>query len=379
MNFSRLTAFLDKMQEERIPGIHMRIDQNGKTIYEHMTGWSDRENGRRIRGDEIYWLYSASKVVTCAAALTLYEKGAFLLHDPVKQYLPAFSQMQVREIRHDGQVVFRPARMDMTIRHLFTMTSGLDYDLNAPEIRECIASSNGKAPTLNIVNAIAQKPLLFDPGTHFTYGLSHDVLAAVVEVISGERFGGYVRKNIFEPCGMVDSYYHLQEADPERVAKQYRYSDEEHRALLTDGSNDYVFGSEYESGGAGMLSTLNDYMKFIRMLCRGGVTENGYQVLSRRTIDLMRTDHLGADLRKDFDWPHFKGYGYGLGVRTMVDRTESGSTGPVGEYGWAGAAGAYVLIDPENQLTAYYAQHMLNNQEPYMHPRLRNIIYACID
>lgn len=120
-------------------------------------------------------------------------------------------------------------------------------------------------------------------------------------------------------------------------------------------------------------------MRFARMMTRLGVADNGERILSPGTINLMRTNHLNAVQMQDFDWQQFVGYGYGLGVRTMVDRTVCGSNGPVGEFGWGGAAGAYVIIDPENRVTAYYAQHMLNNQEPFVHPRLRNLVYACLE
>ncbi len=379
MDFRRLTAFLDGLIDWRIPGVDMMIDVDGKNVYRHQAGWRDREKQLPMMGNETYNLYSVSKVVTCAAALTLYEQGKFLLSNPVGDYLPAYRDLTVRHMRPDGQAALQPARETMTIRHLFTMSSGLNYDLNTPEIRQVVEKTGGRAPTVEIANAIAKRPLMFEPGSHFLYSLSHDVLAAVVEVVSGMPFSEYVKKAIFEPCGMADSSYHPTEDQLARMAQQYRFDDADGKAVPIGPANGYILGPEYDSGGAGMISTVEDYMRFARMMTRLGVADSGERVLSPGTINLMRTNHLGDAQMADFDWPQFLGYGYGLGVRTMQDRTKSGSIGPVGEFGWGGAAGAYVLIDPENRVTAYYAQHMLNNQEPYVHPRLRNLLYACLE
>lgn len=379
MNFGRLTEFLNGLPEWRIPGVDMMIAVNGETVYRHQAGWRDREKTLPMTGDELYWIYSASKVITCAAALTLYEKGKYLLSDPVSEYLPAYKNLTVRRVRPDGQAVIEPAREVMTIRHLFTMTSGLSYDLTTPEIQEVVEKTGGRAPTVEIANAIAKRPLMFEPGSHFLYSLSHDVLAAVVEAIAGLPFRDYVQKAIFDPCGMTDSAYHLTPEKEVRMAQQYRFDETACASEPIGPVNDYIFGSEYDSGGAGVVTSVEDYMRFARMMTRLGVADSGERILSPGTVNLMRTDHLTPAQKQDFDWPQFAGYGYGLGVRTMADRTKSGSNGPVGEFGWGGAAGAYTIIDPENHVTAFYAQHMLNSQEPYVHPRLRNLVYACLE
>ena len=379
MNFDRLTDFLDYLPQWRIPGVDMMVAVDGETVYRHQAGWRDVENKIPMRGDELYWIYSASKVITCAAALQLYEQGKYLLNDPVSEFLPSFRNLTVRKVRPDGQTVIEPARQVMTVRHLFTMTSGLNYDLTMPGIAEAVKASGGLAPTAKVADAMAQQPLMFEPGSCFHYSLSHDVLAGVVSVIAGMPFRDYVKKAIFDPCEMKDSAYHLTEEMEARMAQQYSFNDAKGAYEPIGPVNGYIFGPEYDSGGAGMVTSVEDYMRFARMMTRLGVADNGERVLSPGTINLMRTNHIGDIHLEDFGWAQFAGYGYGLGVRTMVDRTRSGSNGPVGEFGWGGAAGAYVLIDPDNRVTAYYAQHMLNNQEPYVHPRLRNLIYSCLE
>ena len=378
MDATRLDHFLQAVHRRGVPALELMVVQNGRTVYRRREGVRDLATGDALQGNELYYLYSASKLITCAAALTLYEEGAFLLSDPVSDYLPEFAETTVQTVRPDGTVTLEKPSRPITMRHLFTMTSGMDYALDTPEIRAAVAASDGRAPTRDVVRAIAKRPLRFQPGEHFLYGLSHDVLAAAVEAISGIRFADFVRARIFEPCGMTRTSYHLRPEDEPLLVRLYEYDDGARRCRPTDNRNAMILGPDYDSGGAGCISTVEDYVRFEQMLVRGGVAETGERVLSPRTIELMRTNHLGPQQLRDFDWERMLGYGFGLGVRTMMDRTLSGSTGPVGEYGWGGLAGAYVLIDPENQLTAFYAQHMLNNMESYIQPRLRNIIYSSL-
>lgn len=379
MNFDRLTAFLDRLVEWRIPGVDLMVDKNGETVYRHQAGYKDKEKGIKIQGNELYQIYSATKVVTCAAALTLYEKGEYLLSDPVSEFIPEYAHLTVNHVNKNGIVVNEPARNVMTVRDLFCMTSGLTYDLESKAIKETVARTEGLAPTVEVAKALAREPLAFEPGTLWRYSLSHDVLAAVVEIIAGMPFRDYVKKAIFEPCGMKDSGFHFTPEQAPRLAQQYSFVDEKDAYEPVGQYNKYIFGTEYDSGGAGMFTSVEDYMRFGRMMTRKGIADSGERILSPGTVELMRTNHLHGEQLVSYDWPRFQGYGYGLGVRTMMDRSITGSTGPVGEFGWGGAAGAYVLLDPENGVTAYYAQQMLNNQEGYVHPRLRNLIYACLE
>lgn len=379
MDFTRLTTFIDGLEKLGIQGCDMGVEIGGKYVYRHMAGFADKEQGRRMQGNELYFMYSMSKVVTCAAALTLFEQGKFLIDDPISEYIPEFRDMMVRHVKKNGEETLLKAENPITFKNLFTMTSGLDYNTDEPHLLAAIERTGGRAPTVEMVKAIAQRPLQFEPGTQFLYSLSHDVLAALVEIISGERFGEYVRKVIFEPCGMVDSSYLMPTEKLDRLARLYEYSEEGKCYVPAPNKNYLMLGTEYESGGAGLISTLDDYMKFARMMTNHGITDDGKRILSSRTIDLMRMDHLTPMGLSFVDWPHFLGYSYGLGVRTMADKTMGGSLSPVGEFGWGGLAGSYVLIDPENDLTAVYTQHEIPSQEPYIHRRLRNILYSCLD
>ena len=374
MNFQPLGDFIDSLIDRGIPSADVIVQRDHETLYRHMAGWRDREAGEVLRGDELYFMYSCSKPITVTAAMQLYERGLFLLDDPVYEYLPEFRDMTVR--RADGSV--SKAEKPMLVRQLFSMTAGLDYDLNTPALRAMREETGGRCPTREAVRALAKGPLSFEPGERWQYSLCHDVLACLVEVISGQRFADYVKANIFDPLGMTRSAYHMPEGSEGLFAAQYRYNEEKRVAQRVALAAEHVFGPDYDSGGAGIISCVADYAKFVDAMACGGVGATGEVVLSPAAIDLMRENQLGPAQMKDFNWPQLVGYGYGLGVRTAIDRAAGGVMSPVGEFGWGGAAGAYVMIDPSNRLSVFYAQHMLNNMEPYVHPRIRNITYACL-
>ncbi len=377
MDFSNLRAFLNEITEGVIPGVDLAVYIRHKPVFRHASGFSNKEKGTRIKGNETYFGYSVTKLLTCVCALTLFEKGAFLMSDPIREYLAEFKDMQVAEIDPAGSVRLRPAKRDITFRDLFTMTAGLDYNLGTKDIVETVKNTNGEAPTREIMRAIAKSPLSFDPGEHWQYSLCHDVLGGLIEVISGMRFETYMKKTLFEPLEMKSSALHLTDALQARLAMQYQNEDE--KGVNPIGTqNHFVLGNKYDSGGAGLITSVEDYIRFADMLAMGGVGATGERILSRATIDLMRTNHLNNTQMKDFNWIQMTGYGYGLGVRTMVDRSR-GSLSPTGEFGWGGAAGAYVLIDPEREMSVYFAEHMRNSLEPFVHPRIRNILYACLE
>ena len=372
MDFTTLKQFIDSLPGIGIPGCDVIVMRDHEVLFRHMAGFRDREANLPMTGDEMYFMYSCSKPVTVTAAMQLLERGKFLLTDPVAEYLPEFGRLSV--MGQDG--VVRPAEKPMLIRHLFTMTAGLNYDLNTPYIREMKETTHGLCPTREAVRAIARNPLSFEPGERWQYSLCHDVLAALVEVVSGRKFRDYVREHIFEPLGMTRSAYHKAPGTDDTYAAQYRFDSQAGRAERIALEAAHVLGEEYDSGGAGIVSCVADYARFADAMACGGVSKDGARVLSRASIDLMRENQLNAGQMKNFNWIQMSGYGYGLGVRTVVDRAAGGVLSPVGEFGWGGAAGAYLMIDPVNRLSVVYGQHMLNNLEPYVHPRIRNIVYG---
>ena len=371
MNFSELKVYLDALVEQGVPSVDCKVCKDGQEVFRHMTGYSDAARQQPMRGDELYWIYSASKVLTCAGALRLVERGLLGLDDPVSRYLPEYAKLRV--IAPDGGT--SEAKNVLTVRHLFTMSGGFSYDLEAGALMRQLAT--GKSDTRSMIAALSEEPLHFEPGTHFLYSLCHDVLATVVQVVAGKRFGAYMRENIFDPLGMVDTHYNLPADRENRLAAQYRHTEEGKFEFA--GSGNKFHWPDYESGGAGLLSSVDDYMKFAAAMAGRGKAADGYQVLQADTIDLMRTQQLFGQQHEDFGQFSRPGYGYGLGVRTLVDKS-FGALSPLGEFGWDGAAGAFVVIDVENNVAMVYAQHVLGHSPVYdvVHPALRNTLYRCL-
>lgn len=375
-NFSDLDKYLDSiLVKEEVPGYDCKVFFEGKEVYRRMGGYADRENKKPITENTMYFIYSASKLITCAAALHAYEEGYFNLTYPVWWYLPEFKDCVVKKYDENWNLELVKLQRHMCIQDLFTMSAGLNYDLNTEAIKEAIKESDGKAPTLKIAGAIAKGPLEYQPRDRWGYSLCHDVLAAVVEAATGVRFAEYVQKNIFDKLGMKDSYYHINDEIKPRMAQLYVHNSEDGHTYVRDLKNDYVVGTEYDSGGAGVITTLDDYSKFAYALVNGGVGANGERILSKLAVNLMRTNLLDEKRLKDFkSWDTNAEYGYGLGVRTKIDEGWGGNFTQIGEFGWDGAAGAMVSISPERKIAIVYFQHMLNSLGNIIHPKIKNIV-----
>ena len=384
MNFEYMKNFMDSLTEWIIPGNSVVIYKDGKKVFEYSSGYSDLEKRIKKTGEEQLYIYSCSKVATVTASLQLYEQGKFLLSDPLYEYLPEFKKMYVK----DGDRI-KAAENPITIRDLFTMTAGLSYATNTPASEKARKLTDGKMDTRTVIKCLAEEPLLFEPGARWNYSLCHDVLAVLAEVVSGMRFSEYMKKYIFEPLDMNNSYYHTP--NDVIISPQYIYEIQDTKNIVelqqkehTSGvvkrayGNELVFGENYDSGGAGIITTVDDYAKFAAALANSGTGLNNNRILSSATVKLMKTNQLNEAQRKTMNWRRLRGYGYGLGVRTLIDKAESGSNSSIGEIGWGGAAGATIIADTEEKVALFYAHHMLNPQEEYYQPRLRNVLYSCL-
>lgn len=340
MMFTKLVQELDSFIEMGIPGYDCIVYHKGERVFRHFSGYSDISSKTPMNGKELYNIYSCSKVVTCTAALMLYEKGLFKLEDKLSDYMPEFEVMYVKT--PSG---IRKAEKSITIKDLFCMTAGFSYDLNSPMIQKCNKDTNGKCQTRELMKYLAKEPLLFEPGEHWEYSLCHDILAAFVEIISGMRFGKFIEENIFKPLGMGHSTFLLEDSQLDIVSTQYTFNNKTNKAEICPKVIGYKFGTEYESGGAGCISTAEDYIKFLEGLRVGSI-------LKQETVALMSTNCLTSEQRKKY-W--LKNYGYGFGVRCSMGNDN------ITDFGWGGAAGAYLLVDVKNEITAFYVQHVLNS------------------
>ncbi len=390
MDFSALKDYMDRLTAWRMPGNSIRVCLDGEEVFSYCSGYADIESKTPMIPGKMFNIYSCSKVATVTAALQLYEKGYFLLDDPIYDFMPEFRHMKVKN--EDGTII--EAKNPITMRHLFTMTSGFTYAKPEEIYGKARELSGGKMDNITVAKCVAEDCLAFEPGEKWNYSISHDVLATMVEVISGMKFRDYMKKNIFEPLEMEDTCYHSENVQ-DKMASQYKFvvDDTDDIVELQKGKSErngklvnvgklmtmMDYGTENDIGGAGITTSIEDYSKFVTALSLGGTSKKGEKILSKGTIDLLKTNQLTEEQLKTFSWKQLKGYGYGLGVRTLIDKAASGTTGNLGEFGWGGAAGATVLVDTDIKLSVFYAHHMLNPHEEYYQPRLRNVVYSCIN
>ena len=355
--FEQTKALCQHFLKMGIPCFDLIVYKDGECILRHMGGYSDPENKIPMKGNEKFHIYSCSKLITCTAAMQLWEKGMFSLDDNVSDYLPAFAEMTVKT--ENG---IQKAKNPIKIRHLFQMTSGMTYEMHTPELEEYYNIPGNHCPTVETVNMFARTPLAFEPGEGWKYGLSHDVLGALVEVLSGEKFEIYVKKHIFDPLGMKNSDFLHPLEDWEGFAKQYIYN-QETRQFLPAWRFWCHLGKEFASGGGGCTSTVEDYIKFLEALRVGDV------ILKKETIAMMATDYLTDRQREKYTYGTVN-IGYGLGMRApRKDAVHK-------EFGWAGAAGAYASVDPELNISFYYSQHVLKQPNRHLRPWLYKAIRA---
>ena len=393
MDFTNLKKFMDHMAAERTPGNAVEVYLGGKKVFQYVSGYADLENQVPLTGEEMYNIYSCSKITTVTAATQLLERGKLLLNDPLYEYFPEFRTMYVREA--DGSV--HEAKNPITVDHLFTMTAGFTYDMDTDGFKQARERTNGTMDTVETVRWLAGDSLAFEPGTHWRYSICHDVLAGLVSVVSGQKFRDYVKENIFDPLEMRETGYHHTPETLERTAEQYTFvpadgelfdlveaqksgnAKDGYFKKIGRGTRRHCLGAEYDSGGAGIITTVSDYAKLMAAVAGFGRGVSGERILSPYSVELMRTNRLSNELLKDFNWKQAVGCGYGLGVRTHMDRAKSGNLCRVGEFGWGGAAGSTAFCDPDIGLAVFYAQHTLNPREGWYQPRLRNVVYSCLE
>lgn len=393
MDFTELKKCMDDLVTKyNTPGVDCMVCKDHEVVFRYFTGKSDLENNKDMDGSELYLIFSMTKMITCTAALQLFEQGKYLMSDPISKYLPEFEKMKLANNGLDAEASAKIttgsnfgemveissegyAKNSITVKDLFTMSAGFDYALNDDAITDAL--NEGKKSTRDLVGAMSNKCLGFEPGTRFRYSLCHDVLGALVEVWSGEKLGEYMRKNIFEPLNMNNTFFGVPKDETKlaKMAAVYTF-DKNGKPKRLPLECAYNLSDEYESGGAGLTSCTEDYATFLDALSCGGEAKNGARILSPETIKLMGTNHLHGKQCEDF-YQLRPGYGYGLGVRTHIDNTKSGSLSPIGEFGWDGAAGAFSLVDTQNKISLTYFQH-IHNWDIKIQTDMKNSLYSCI-
>jgi len=386
--FRAVINFIDSLKDRKgIPGCSVQIMQHGKCVLEHYTGMAHVEKQRKVQENTLFRAFSMTKLITCTCAMQLYEQGCFDLNEPLFLYLPEYEHMKVYTKMESDCDSVTEAKNPILIKDLFRMSAGLTYEgtllPTERKVGELLSQiyqnfETELITTRELAQKLAQIPLAYEPGTHWRYSMAHDVLGALIEVVSGMRLQDYMKRFLFEPLEMKDTAFHWENGELEnRLAGLYSMeSGHLESAYVFEGN--YTNRSLYESGGAGLITTLGDYMKFANAMALGGTNQDGVRLIGRKTLDLMRMNHLNEEMMKDYNWDHQAAYGYGLGCRTMIHPQKGGCNSSYGEFGWSGLAGTLVFMDPAEELAVVYMQQMKPSMENYVMPRLRSVVYGCL-
>ena len=380
----KLTQLMNaKVEDGTMVGGMGVIARNGKIIYSQTYGQADREAGKAMTDDAIYRIYSMTKPITGVALMMLYEEGKFRLNDPIAMYIPEMANLQVAlstagtGIVSDGTTsttigsgdeslvgqTRKPTRQP-TIRDLMTHTAGLTYGVfGNTEVDQAYRKAGllGDMDLKEFVTALGKLPLQYDPGSQWHYSVSVDVQGYLVEVLSGMKFSEFLQQRIFGPLDMKDTAFKVNEGNKDRLTQLYKpkgvtvdnyFSPATGSGLeVADAfiSAGYIYGGKFESGGAGLIATARDYLRFSQMMLNGGELD-GVRILSPKTVDLMTTNHIG-DMGLGFGR---KGVGFGLDFAVVLNPGEVGEVSSAGEYNWGGAAGTRFWIDPQEQLIGLF-------------------------
>ena len=363
----------DGINRQWIPGAVVFIARNGKTVYHKAYGYSDKEEKRDMKKDDIFRIASQTKAITSLAVMMLFEDGKFLLDDPISDYIPEFKNPKVLVSLdwQDTTYSTQHAKSEITIRQLLTHTSGLDYanigsqEFNAIYAKAGIPSGIGNHNMIlaDKIKALTALPLKHNPGENFTYSLSYDVLGYLVEVLSGMSFDQFLKTRIFQPLGMNDTYFYLPKEKQNRLVALYEAKDERLQKVnhpIFDGANpEYPkLEGRYYSGGAGLSSSIEDYAKFLQLFLNKG-EYNGVRLLSRKTVELMLTNHVQLPI----DYP------FGLGFGLETEKNDYQSIYSSGSFSWGGAFSTQYWADPKENLVGLiylnlysYSDHKLKNK-----------------
>ena len=353
-----------------LAGVVSMIARKGEVVHFEEYGVLDKDTGQPVAKDSIFRIYSMTKPITTLAVMKLYEEGKLQLTDPVERYLPAFRNVRVAGA---GGALLAPQR-PMTVQMLMTHTAGLTYGVFGDTLvdrqyRDAgVMSSPDNTTFIERLGAI---PLQYQPGTRFHYSVATDVLGALVEAVSGQTLGEYFAEHIFAPLQMNDTSFQVPAEKLGRFGTNHTFNAETGQLEVSDrpSNSNFVNRQTFESGGGGLLSTAEDYMRFSQMLLNGGELD-GERIIGSKTLEYMTQNHLGgifgANGQHDpSELPGFaRGTGFGLGFAVVEDTAAAGGITSAGEYYWGGAAGTIFWVDPEEELTGIVMIQHMNVQVP---------------
>ncbi len=378
-------ALQSLVESKALVGVSGLVYQDGHEVYFGAFGQADREAGKPMTRGTLVQIFSMTKPITGVALMSLYEAGKFQLDDPLANYAPEFAHLEVYAgTDANGKAVHEPLRRPVTIRDLMRHTAGFYGEADHSALGDIYRAAD---PT-NINNTLAAEarvlgslPLLFQPGSRWLYGPSVDVQALLVERLSGMPFDRYLRQKIFEPLGMKNTRYTLRPQDRARIAALYEWHEDGSMSRVPDDKALEFNGRDWplKPGSWGLVSTLDDYMRFARMLQNGGILD-GVRILKPETVRLMATDAMPAEVT-DTSWLPTKGqvgFGIDFAVRVRPPADSKEASGAVGEFFWDGAADTLFWVDPKNKITAVlFTQYRPFGKVP-LHKAFRDAVYSRI-
>jgi CubicO group peptidase (beta-lactamase class C family) len=374
----------------KLPGTLTVVLRGDQLAYTHLAGRRDLARDLPLNRDTLFRIYSMTKPVTSVAIMTLWERGLFSLDDPVHRFIPEWRELRVREGGAWPEFLTRPVERPMTIRDLLRHTSGLTYDfLRATNIdyayRKLQVGNAAPGYTLEkMLEQLAQLPLEFSPGERWNYSVATDVLGALVARISGQSFPEYLQQTLFDPLGMVDTVFSPRPDQRQRFASCYMRGRDKQLLLQDDAQDSQFEDRTFFSGGGGLLSTADDYLRFCRMLAHGGQLD-GARIIGRRTLDLMTANHLpgGQDLAalsiSGFSETANAGVGFGLGFACKMDPVKNGFPASRGTFYWGGLASTLFWIDPAEDLVVLFLTQLIPSSTFNLRGQLEALVYAALD
>lgn len=396
-DFKELDRLLQKYVDDGLPSCGCVIARKGEILYENYFGWADMEAKVRLDASHVFRQASLTKIAMYTAAMMLFEQGRFLMTDPLYEYFPEFKNATKLVTKPNGLLEVVPVDNPILVRHIFQMTCGLPYEMimgGVPVQHPTAAAMASEMKKLREkgyftlreqIRAAARVPLAFEPGTRFLYGFASELTAGLLEELCGKSAELVIKEMLFDPLGMDSSANFLCGDLEERLVKDYYLKPGK---SLGDEDAFFLPPPEQEARFVGPLGTVpgfsrvitncRDYTKLMQMLACGG-SYNGVKLLGRKTIDLMRCNALSPQvLQEDFTNNYLAGYGYGYGVRMLLDRYAGQHNGIPGQFGWTGGSGTWAEASPEEGLSVVYMHNLQPNLEEYHHLRMRATAYGCL-
>lgn len=362
-------------QEFELPGWITILATHNQILHQSCHGYMDLENNITMQADAIFRIHSMTKPITCAAVMMLWEQGHFQLDDPIKEWIPAFGKARV----FNGENELLTQETDITIRHLLTHTAGLSYgsydDPVDAQYRELFAELGlPESPTHTesvsletFCTRLAQIPLSFQPGTAWRYSFSIDVLGRLIEITSSQSLEMFLQERIFDPLGMVDTGFQVPQSSIDRLIPLYLKKDNEFHCIETPQTSRYTQPPRFLEGGGGLVSTTQDYLRFLQMLLNGGCLENS-GILAEETVHWMMQNQLAPELLP-ISFQHtdtLKGCGFGIGFDVLMNPEIAGYPASPGTISWSGAASTGFWLDPARKLIGLVLGQCVPNQEPQL-------------